>query len=954
MAQIDKPEILRRCKILSRINPTSEAAQRTRQHVRQSILTNNTRKRHDFSGLWNSFTKRRITPVAAALLAAGFLGLMFFLPDPPDESVTSGDIPLKNNEDQIASVNKELFDQYAQLPLERLLDMHFKETENNSDKKAVAAALKIKLDQLSPDELLAVAQQAAQKNRTSPTSAGQVALYRQIPLSHAIEAADLTVRAKAVRVAPDTDEITYAILNRYLGIFEDVFEKIPVTIQLHIIETFGSSALAAGDDIFIDEITTKIPGRINIEEGREYIIALKEHDGKYYFSANYRDGLYPVDTDNGTVDLRAGETGSLRESMVVTLEQVRPFIRCLQNSIYWAEHPAERETAGWLDLWQSDILAESWMAVEYFNTLPAPAVEPAQVLDAFERQYQQVRSFIKENPPDIVQNRKIVRRYIYERKPFFNETLDLLIRIADEPAIDKMLALFEDAQNHPVYIFGDDFQDYRASISRLTRLILRMPGPQRYDRIVRLLRLKEPEKSFTNFKGYILPELRSAEGEDIDRLLWDMIGRPGDFDLYDNPLTLVTIWNVLAQKGRPEFGIYLEQYLADPENIDLGVSHYRGDPRWAVGPANNALNTYIRQTADSQKILAELIRFYDGENQGAFYFLINTMDESLEPNDTRFIGSFSENITNHWRIPKLIAEMLPHPSFIPALREALKKEVTGFLLEALYACGEQEEAIILALEMMSQPYQETDRRAFDRDLRNRADIILFLGTTGDASLVDVIEPFIRDEYMDELRKINTRLENPFDFAVNKMQQNAVLAWTRLAGDSAVPRLRQLYMHEDIFIRILAALSLYYLGDDSGYELLNHFVNHTQRFVPEIDRRWSVDLSGGRSFQDPILYLQSPRTDELLVQRLHRDLDTSDRSVFDNYYFRKYWDRILPFLLEHLDSPDRNTRQNAHTILKNLTHQDFGYQPDRFAGQQDEIIQRWRTYIYSEVLQKNNL
>ncbi|MCP4709132.1 MAG: hypothetical protein GY869_10945, partial [Planctomycetes bacterium] len=708
MAKIDEPEILRRSEILAQIQPTSEASDRALQRVRQTLSADVPSKGYTFARLWEPFLKSRITRAAAALLLVGLISLMFYWPGPPDESPITGDSTFKDNEEQVASGKKDLPDQYAQLPLERLLEMHFDETEKEIDKNAIATALKMKLDQLSAEELLVVARQATQEYREPRIRAGQRAAYHQIPLSHAIEAADLVVHAYAVRVAPDTDEITYAILNRYLGILEDVFEKMPATIHLKIIEAFETRYLKAGDNIFIDDIITKIPGFINIEEGREYIIALNEHEGKFYLSANYRDGLYPIDSDNGTVDLRAGMASDLRESMVITLEQVRPFIRCLQNSIYRGEHPPEQEMPGWIDLLQSDVLAESWMAVEYFITLRAPAVESVLVLDALERQYQQVRSFIEENPPDTVQNQKIVRRYIYKRKPFLSETLDVLIRIADEPSIDRMLALFEQDQNNSVYIFGDDDQEYRELIPRLTRLILRMPGPQRYDRIVRFLSLQEPEKSYTNFKRYILPELRSAEAEDIDRLLWDMIDRPRDFDLYDNPASLETIWNVLAQRGRPEFRNYLEQYLDDPENTDLGVSHYQGDPRWAVPHAQHALNLHIMQTMNPPEALTELVHLYDGENNSSLNFIINAMDDFLEPNDTQFISFLSENITNHWKIPILIAERLPHASFVPALQQALEKEVNGRLLEALFACGAEQEAIIIALQMLGQPYNETD------------------------------------------------------------------------------------------------------------------------------------------------------------------------------------------------------------------------------------------------------
>ena len=202
------------------------------------------------------------------------------------------------------------------------------------------------------------------------------------------------------------------------------------------------------------------------------------------------------------------------------------------------------------------------------------------------------------------------------------------------------------------------------------------------------------------------------------------------------------------------------------------------------------------------------------------------------------------------------------------MRGALEKEVTGHLVGALYACGAKEEAIEIALVELTKDANNKDWSSAYGDFQNRAHIIEFLGKTGEPSLLSIIEEFTRDEVIDGYRETVAGLGGRC-YSLDAMQHNAVLAFAKLGGESVVPRLKELYESKDMYIKILAAVALYSLGDDTGYELLEHFVNRTERSIPEIEMRWHIDMHGGRPFGDAVEYMKSPRTDALLEKREQR-------------------------------------------------------------------------------------
>ena len=86
-------------------------------------------------------------------------------------------------------------------------------------------------------------------------------------------------------------------------------------------------------------------------------------------------------------------------------------------------------------------------------------------------------------------------------------------------------------------------------------------------------------------------------------------------------------------------------------------------------------------------------------------------------------------------------------------------------------------------------------------------------------------------------------------------------------------------------------------------------------------------------------------DALLFEKLRHGLDSGDTYAFGiSGFVEDYKGQILAILVDQLSSRDRTTRKYANEILKRLTGQDFGFEPDRFVGQQDEVIEQWRTYV----------
>jgi len=422
---------------------------------------------------------------------------------------------------------------------------------------------------------------------------------------------------------------------------------------------------------------------------------------------------------------------------------------------------------------------------------------------------------------------------------------------------------------------------------------------------------------------------------------------------------LGAIWATAAQKALPEFGTYIEQVLANPSIIDLKFKDREPTQEQIVELAQCAYHIHIlaahaRGLISRKQALQMLVEQYRQGNRindvGTLWLeVIDSIAQLIEAEDEEMIPFLRETLPNEDVIPIIItAEGMSDPSLVPAIKEALDKEVTGRLLRALFACGAEKEAIDIALveidKLINDDPNLTDSVRIGYKFGDRARVIRFLGTTEDKTLVPTVEYFTREDVFQDLRQESPR-------GADELRQSAVLALARLAGDSAIPRLKELYDSGDIYIRVLAAVSLYYLGDDTGCELVEHFVNHTERSIPEVEMEWDPwKKSGEVFFQYPLMYLCSPRMKELLFERLQdlrHGFDTNYRGGDYGYgyaFLKQPKQQVLPILVEQLDSEYREVRKCANRLLKELTGRDFGFRKDRFAGQQDDIIERWRSYV----------
>ena len=256
-------------------------------------------------------------------------------------------------------------------------------------------------------------------------------------------------------------------------------------------------------------------------------------------------------------------------------------------------------------------------------------------------------------------------------------------------------------------------------------------------------------------------------------------------------------------------------------------------------------------------MLAFLMQIYkrNKTDRNFRHFAVSAMLEILEPQDVEFIPVITEILDSDEPprdVALVIARKIPNPAFVPFIKTAIEKQKginnglpIDSLLEALSACGAEEEAVTEAVNILSKlPREDTSRNLFV-DIYRNSETVLFLGKSQRENLVPLIEEFTRQEYIDKYKEVFAALDTNLmqDFCLDHLRQNAIMALARLGGKAAIPRLRQLYNSPDIRVRIVSAFGLYYNGDKTGEKLLLPLVKGTGRSIPEIEIRWYVDLAG---------------------------------------------------------------------------------------------------------------
>jgi hypothetical protein len=822
---------------------------------------------------------------AAVIIVVVAVGLMHWLPGGErvwDERA-SGDWSRVT----AVKIPKEL----AQMSVEELLDMHFGKTETAFERSVVAAAVAKALEGLSAREILAIGQ------NYSEGSGFAACMIATLPpaLSRIVEACDFVVHARVDQVDLDVSDLKAAIIHKQRNQLS-IYSGAPVktTVQLNVLGSHPSLPSNVAERI--DFTPVLLSENINLlEEGKEYLIAFK-NDQDIFWLHKWNRGIYPVEPNGAmAANLRNGP---------MTIDEVWAFVMDAYDAIHEGALPSGEILDYWLARLQSNDMTDCLTAIEYFNTLAQPIAPQDLVMDAMERflSGRIIDSEETSNPTDAG----------LRHSCFALDTLDLLTRVADEPTVERMMALYEQhaasLQNISSVV---PYWREETLASKMIRLALKHPGPERHERFLSLFSQLLEEAGSEGGRLNMLfeaisKELGKTEGADIDELFVDILEDPAAFGISEF-YRLSLVWKAVANRDLPEFGAYLEQFLSDPP--------MRMSDTWH---AEDAIRTYVRKTGDRKHVMLQYVV------------------DLLEPQDTEFIPFLREALANDHGIATVIADVLADPCFIPVLRAELEKEVNGELLRALFACGQEQEAIGIALAGFENPISDDHPYLIDHNPEGvrshlQRTIIQFLGTTGDQSVL----PFIGQ------------------FTTHGPQRDAVLALGRLGSESAIPPLRELYESEDIdiIVRIATALSLYCLGDDTGYELLQHFANGTARSLPQIHPM------GGhwiwhQIFEEPALYLRSPRTDELLLESFRSSyfcpctfyaiahkVGSSMRA-----FAREYEREVLPILVDQLSNRNPATRKYVNALLKHLTGQDFAFQPERFVGQQDEQIEKWRSYV----------
>ena len=430
----------------------------------------------------------------------------------------------------------------------------------------------------------------------------------------------------------------------------------------------------------------------------------------------------------------------------------------------------------------------------------------------------------------------------------------------------------------------------------------------------------------------------------------------------------------LASSESYDIRPYLEKFLAsaDVSDIDLSIDspvfdRTSGfDPNMSRGMIDflsnrSAIFEFELAAFDALQVLPEANRL--GHKELLNWILIiyernksddacrtsinNELKKVLRPEDTEiapvlehFLGmEYIHNIAND--TDDIIINIMHDPNLIPYIREAIDKTPnnsdTVSLIEALYACGSEEEAVNKALEILALPIRQEKTYDLFVDMYRNADLLLFLGKTQRDDLIPVIDGYTQQDYFEHYMEVYSHLDDSVIsyYRLIDFRQKAIMALARLGGQSVIPRLKQLYDSPVGRIRIVSALALYYNGDTIGEELLHHFVDGTYN---EKD-----------AFQDVISsYLRNDLTDALWLEKLTYNIDImSDRDIAETGFFKDNRSEILSILVEQLNNKRRSIRGFALEILRQATGQNFGFDPAKYHVLQEEIIQQWRNYIAHE-------
>jgi hypothetical protein len=903
-------------------------------------------KKDVLAALAKSNASQRVHPLFRWLAAAAAILLI----------ATAAVITIRSRPDQPINIPPEL----AEMTAEQLLELHRDPSASAYKPEVIEAALRQALDRLAPADVIQLARVATAIDRAERL---QIASQRAAPpvqpvmdfiggprrlFPEVIEDSNLFVHARVAGVTLDVEALKEALIRQeMLGRLEDFMNSYRVTVQLEVIDALPAGSLAPGSTLTVPAVLAE--DQLNaLKEGSEYYIAMTDRAGEPRFLL-YFSGVYPVDpTDAARAELW-------------------PFFTDAQDILLFGNTPSQETIDYWVARMQGETLP---LALEYMALLRDELIPVGALTDAVERRYAEEIAYIQTEVAVVSERNKLV----------FEKAINLLLRAGDENSIQHMLDLLD--ADIALADRGIIWRRVRFNDSKLLSLLVRMkiataPG-NLSDRLIETYvkykdtplvlqtweqrNLQERQARFAqSLMTEIVNQAATMDDEDVTAMLREIFAHPGDFGISEIE-PIARLWSILGARDSAAIRSYLEEFLADPTLEYVGVApgpDFADTPFACEQSAFEVLQS-LRGSGQltHEELMSWLLLTYERhkDNRSCLNFTVNTLGDILQPTDTVCIPLLTELLLMdkpHWAVPQIIAQHMPNPALAEPIRKALEKGAfngtsTASLIAALYACGQEEQAITEALERLTEPLNREDRRVLRNQLGRNASLVLFLGTSGRKELLPLIEEYTRPEYVATWNQVAIDLGDPaIRFRLDELRQNAIMALARLGGKSSIKSLRRLYDSPDIRVRIVSALALYYLGDKTGEELVSRFADGTHRLLPEVATRWHVDLAGGTAFQSIVgSYLRNERTDELWLTKLTHDIEREDTNV-ESAFFRNHRAEILDIAVAQLDNPSRETRGFAAELLRNATGHNFGFHPSQYPRQQEQIVQQWRDYLDTE-------
>jgi len=742
-------------------------------------------------------------------------------------------------------------------------------------------------DEKSLEELLALRDEL--KARHGSVSAD----YVVIPIEAFIESGYFMVQGVVSKVVFDREQLiedlkAERVRPLYMTVEFEVVESYPVLQE----EAILVSSAGEPEDM---------------PPGKAFIMALKRENGffrpMYGFGAQ---GIYRIE----------GEGADATVFRNMPIEKAWEFIRNLHGAIHGTEtEDHSRKTQQRVETLMNGTLEEARLALRVLSAARDDALTGEILIEALERQYDFLVEQDKNENHELGPARHRIHTEVDEYAAFARRTLELLYPLADETIVDRLLDLYlDDMSGCCARVF-----DEREYATEVFRFALKHPGPARRERINLLLgktityrddrggRVALVKPDYTNLRLLAL-----TPGEDIDEIVY--------------------AW------GHGEL-VQLRKRMQDHENI-------------------------VRRPKDR-------VEAFLAEGEGGSGGLLLHLKLCIRRNDGAVVAALKKKPISS--IADLVWLRLPDPAFVPALRTAIASDdwrtyrwysmMFPPMFDALDACGERQDALRLAREALRRAIPDESLDAFDGNVMTRLAALRYLGRTGDVSVTSAIDPFLTDEILSEYEKAHGRA---FRATVRRTERKrrrflegqspgrrsradqlriaALLALTRLGDPRVVDEWRALYSEDDVPKQVIAAVALYYLGDDTSRDLIEAFRRHDERGWSDIHRYWLQHGSTGE-FQRTIKYLRSLRTDALFLERIQHGLDNGDHDLIRDFEFlAAHADKVLPALLKHVEGKDWQSRRNASSCLKSI----LGAGPDwddRFIADPPlELVERWHREV----------